>query len=298
MKKLLFFIGILFFSIAVQAQIVVNENPYPLIVCDDDNDGYAYFDLHLADADITLGNNSLFVTYHQTFFDAQASINALISPYMNTTPYSDMVFARAYDSANDIFAIVELDLLVVENLPIPQPVDLFQTDDNGDGLAIFDLTENDAIVMGGLNPSYFTVSYYETEANAEIGQSVIATPMAYQNIGNPQTIYVRVENMDGSCDAIASFIISVGTLSTDSFGFENLNVFPNPTSGNITIQSSQLTSETIISVYDILGKMLLSEKILPQNSAVSLNISSFENGVYFVKTSSEGNVAVQKLIKK
>ena len=298
MKKLLFFIGILFFSIAVQAQIGVNENPYPLIVCDDDNDGYAYFDLHQADADITLGNNSLFVTYHQTFFDAQASINALISPYMNTIQFMDMVYARAHDSEQDIFAIVELDLLVIEDLPILQPVDLFQTDDNGDGLAIFDLTENDVIVLEGLNPSYFIVSYYETEANAEIGESVIATPTAYQNIENPQTIYVRVESTDGSCDAIASFLISTDTLSIDSFGFENLNVFPNPTSGSVTIQSAQLTSETTISVYDILGKMLLSEKILPQNSAVSLNISSFDNGVYFVKTSSEGNVAVQKLIKK
>lgn len=28
-----------------------------------------------------------------------------------------------------------------------------------------------------------------------------------------------------------------------------------------------------------------------------MNVSSLENGVYFVKISSEGNVAVQKLIK-
>lgn len=56
MKQFFLVIGLLLFNISLQAQIVVNENPYPLIVCEDDNDGYAFFDLHQADEDITLGN--------------------------------------------------------------------------------------------------------------------------------------------------------------------------------------------------------------------------------------------------
>lgn len=297
MKKLTFFIGILFFSISIQAQIVVNENPYPLIECDDDGDGYAYFNLHQADADISLGDTSYYFTYHKTLGDAENAINALISPYMNEVIYTEVVFARAKDTQG-IFAVVELELQVVEALPITEPIDLTQIGDDGDGSAIFDLTENDAIVLEGLNSAVYNVSYYESEENAEMGEYAIADPTAYQNMQNPQTIYVRVENPSGSCIAIASFIISTEFLSVDSFGFENLNIFPNPASGNVTIQSSHLVSETTISLYDILGKMLFSETVLPQNGAVTLDVSSFENGVYFIKTSSEGNEAVRKLIRK
>lgn len=297
MKKFVFLVGILFFGSAVQAQVIVNPNPDPLVVCDENNNGYAFFDLHQADADITLGNTSLSVTYHQTIIDAETNVNALISPYMNTTPYLDMVYARAQDTQGDEFAIVELGLEIIENPTITQPINLSEIDDNGDGFSIFDLTENDAIVLDGLDPSDYTVSYYETEEDAEIGLNFIVNPTAYQNIQNPQTIYLRVESMNRGCFALASFIISTESLSIDSVGFENLSVFPNPTSGISTIQSSQLVSETSISIYNILGKILLSEKIHPQNGAISLDISSFENGVYVVKISSEGNVAVRRLIK-
>ncbi|MGB3342991.1 MAG: T9SS type A sorting domain-containing protein [Aequorivita sp.] len=299
MKRLLLFIGILFFSISIQAQPIVNENPFPLLECDVNNNGFAYFDLHVADADISMGDTSLLFTYHINYPDAQTGINALISPYMNEVPYNQVVFARAEDSQSGLFAIVELELQVVQILPINQPIDLHQIDENGDGLAFFDLTENSAIMLEGLYfPAYF-VSYYESEENAAMGVYAIMDPTAYQNLQNPQTIYVRVENMSGSCIALASFIISTEYLSVNSLGFENLNIFPNPASGNVTIQSSQLVSETTISLYDILGKKLLSEKILPQNAAISLDISSFKNGVYFVKIAyPTGKETVRKLVKE
>lgn len=298
MKQFFLVIGLLFFNISLQAQIVVNENPYPLIVCEDDNDGYAFFDLHQADEDITLGNSSLEVTYHQVQIDAENGINALISPYMNTVQHLDKVYARVHHIEEDVFAVVELDLMVVENLPVSQPINLVQTDDSGDGFAVFDLTENDEIVLEGLNPSYFTTSYYESQSDAELGESAIITPMTYQNIENPQTIYVRVENLDESCVTVDSFIISTESLSTESFGFENLEIFPNPTSGSVTIRSSELVSETTVMLYDIIGKVLLSEKENPLNNSITIDVYTFRTGVYFVKIASEGNVAVQKLIKK
>lgn len=297
MKKLLLLLGILFFSIAIQAQIVVNNDPYPLIECDDNNDGFALFNLHEADADITLGDPSLVITYHITLMDAENSTNALISPYMNTVPRTDLVYARVMDN-QDVFAIVELELQVVDDLPVTQPNDLFLIDEDNDGVEIFDLTENDAVVLGGLNPAAFMVSYYESLANAEIGEFAITTPTAYMNIQSTQTIYVRTENMSGSCVAISSFTISVLALSVDSFHFKDLIIFPNPTSGTVSIKSSQLVSEITISFYDILGRMVLSETTLPQNGTVRLDVSYFSEGVYFVKISSEGNEAVRKLIKQ
>lgn len=178
------------------------------------------------------------------------------------------------------------------------PVDLVAADDDGDGIAIFDLTVNNSLVLGPLDPSVYDVSYYETESGAQAGVNAIADPSAYQNISQLQTIYVRVENISGNCVALASFLIVIDSLSVDSFGFQDLNIFPNPSSGNVTLQSSQLISETTISLYDILGKMVLSKNVLPDNGAITLDISSFGNGVYFLKIASEGNVVVRKLIKR
>jgi len=48
----------------------VAVSPDPLIACDDNNDGFAEFDLSLATNAITLGDLTLTVTYHGTFLDA------------------------------------------------------------------------------------------------------------------------------------------------------------------------------------------------------------------------------------
>ncbi len=68
--------------------------PMPLAVCDVDNDGFAEFDLTLADLDITGGDPDLFVTYHGTLLDAQNGILPLASPYINDNIYNDNVWAQ------------------------------------------------------------------------------------------------------------------------------------------------------------------------------------------------------------
>lgn len=297
MKKILLFVGILFVAVNVQAQINVNENPYPLIECDDNGDGFAYFNLHQADADIALGDTSLNFTYHKNLIDAESGINALISPYINEVIHSEIVFARAEDNQG-IFAVVELELHVVPNLPITQPLDLVAIDDDGDGIAFFDLTENNSIVLENLNPSIYTVSYYESQENAEDDQYIITDPTSYQNMQNPQIIYVRIENISGSCVSIGSFLISTESLSINSLGLENLKIFPNPTTGIISFESPQISSKTTISLYDVLGKGILYKELFPQNNSVALDLSSFKTGVYIVKISSDGNEAIHKLVKK
>lgn len=391
MKKLLLFIGIAFIGFTFQAQVIVNT-PNPLTACDDNNDGFAFFDLHQADADITLGDPSLMVSYHGTFSDAtfnlfpllspyhsivayqqvvyarvenfqgdfaiielhlivldsptpavpspfligeidndgiepfdltlkaseiingepnisveyyENSIDAengtlgteLSSPYYNTVPFFQTIYVRATSSVTGCYTIVPLELMVAPFPPIVQPIDLVVPDPDGDGFAIFDLTVNEAVMLQGLDPADFSVSYYEVEADAENDINPIAIPTAYQNLENPQTIYVRVVNVHSGLYVTASFLISTGSLSVNSLVFDDLSVFPNPTTGSFTVQSSQLVSETVVSLYGILGKMLLSKKILPQNGVITIDISSFKNGVYFVDISSEGSNAVRKLIK-
>ena len=60
---------------------------------------------------------------------------------------------------------------------------------------------------------------------------------------------------------------------------ENLSIYPNPSSGNATIQLNKIDSEVNILVYDALGKVVFSQKNV-RNEA--LRIENLKNGLYFV----------------
>jgi len=85
--------------------------------------------------------------------------------------------------------------------------------------------------------------------------------------------------------------------STNIKNIENydLSLFPNPTSGKFTIKSSQNIEN--IEIKDLTGRVI--QKIESKNiSENEIDLSDFVNGIYFVKTYSEGKVFVSKIIKK
>ncbi|HRB70556.1 MAG TPA: T9SS type A sorting domain-containing protein [Flavobacterium sp.] len=86
--------------------------------------------------------------------------------------------------------------------------DLEVCDANMDGIATFDLTSNNYAILFGLNPSEYTVTFFETISHAYTNAYALASPTNYVNI-NPQQmqIYVRVENNTSGCFAIGSFYI-------------------------------------------------------------------------------------------
>ena len=82
---------------------------------------------------------------------------------------------------------------------------------NSSGTAQFTLNQNNASVLGTLNPAEYTVSYYLTSADASAETNPL--PNLYTN-GTPfsQTIYVRVENVAG-CFATSQFNLIVQDLT-------------------------------------------------------------------------------------
>lgn len=409
-------------TLVVMPNPTPNMNPTPLELCDDDDDGLVGgWDLTVADFDIIGGEPDVNIRYYETLQNAQNGIpgTEIAGLYTNTVPFIQTVYARVTKSVPPnllpCYTIVELELIVIEIPPIIQPNNLFINEGDGDGFAIFDLTVNEAVILGGLNPADYVVSFYVSLADAIINVNPIIVPTSYVNTSNPQTIFVRVENVNTGCYVVTSFEIltdettpdadgdgianededlnnngdlndddtdgdgipnyldsdddgdtvqtidettGIGAgvapnyiyidtdddtienyldndddgddtltidedynnngnpidddtnangipdflddevfLSVNSFGFEDLSIYPNPTSESFTVQSSQLVLETAISLYDLQGKLLFSEKMLPQNGKLTMEVSSLEKGIYFVKISSEGNSIVKKLIK-
>src|SRR5690554_70844 len=175
--------------------------PTPLVVCDADNEGYAYFTLTDKDDEIANGNPGLTITYHGTLEDAQNNQNILAIPYTNTTPWNDIVYARVVDGVTGCLVIVELPLEVrlSPNLTTPTPL-VYCEAVQGSGTAGFDLTSKEAEVLDGTDPTHIDCYYYEDQADAIIAgdlaltdpnySAAIVSPAAYTSIANPQTVYV------------------------------------------------------------------------------------------------------------
>ncbi|SDF27020.1 hypothetical protein, partial [Ulvibacter litoralis] len=202
-------------KVTVTLTLVVNPNPTtltpdPLVVCDDDNDGYADFVLHDADLGITGGDPDLTITYHPTYLDAVNNLNELIDPYTNDDPYNDVVFAHIVNVNTLCSSIVPL-TLEVRNSPVVAmdvgPLQVCDYNNSGDGIEFFDLTLINPSILDGQDPLLYDFYYYEVEQDAidagDVATTIpdysqaIGTPLAYQNTTPfSQIIYVLVVGSD------------------------------------------------------------------------------------------------------
>lgn len=86
------------------------STPSPLVVCDEDADGFALFDLSLRDLEITNGQPNVIVTYHETQSDADTNVNPISSPYVNIIQFNQVIYVRAENTNGDCATIMELDI--------------------------------------------------------------------------------------------------------------------------------------------------------------------------------------------
>ena len=89
--------------------------------------------------------------------------------------------------------------------------------------------------------------------------------------------------------------VTPGTLSNSAFNkADNFKIFPNPTnSGLVTIQST--STETInVTVFDILGKQISSNKVLNNK----LDVSNLNAGVYLLNITQNNLTTTKKLVVK
>ncbi|MGX1025293.1 PKD domain-containing protein, partial [Psychroflexus sp. MBR-150] len=154
------------------------------------------------------------LTYHNTQAEADIGDNPIPDP-ANYQPANNQetIFIRAENiNSSDCFSTDSFTIEIFD-VEILQPDDLGLCDDgSGTGTATFNLTENNFVVLGpNQDTTTHSVSYHETQADANGGSNPIPDPTAYPNTSNPQTIWVRVQNIGDptNCFEIASFEISV-----------------------------------------------------------------------------------------
>jgi len=103
---------------------------------------------------------------------------------------------------------------------------------------------------------------------------------------------VTITNANG-CSATSDTIDVVITGIELTEYNKTINVYPNPATDNITIESPQ---QAVIEISNIQGQLI---KTLAANSnKTSVDVSAFPSGMYFVKVKTEKGVAVKKFVKE
>lgn len=99
------------------AQPTIN-NPTPYLVCDDNTNGFAAFDINVITPTIITQAGTL-VSYHLSLADSQAPVGAidLSAPFTNTVPFSQTIYIRAWDVADPSLASFSTLSLVVSQKP-------------------------------------------------------------------------------------------------------------------------------------------------------------------------------------
>ena len=187
--------------------------PDELFSCDEvPNDGFADFDLTVRDAQIINGQPNTFVTYYEDVVDAEAgntNFIALPTAFENTTIDTQIVFARLEETILGCYDVVELVLTVNAAPAITDPIEDYALCDNDEDLTeIFDLTSKYDEIVNTL--SDITLTYYNSEASAEVPRNPILTPDNYPSTG-AEVIWFRAVNLEG-CATIGFFNLIIDTV--------------------------------------------------------------------------------------
>lgn len=145
------------------------------------------------------------------------------------------------------------------------------------------------------------VSYYKfNQGNDGSNNSTETTLSDTSSNGNNGTLNNFTLN-SATSNWLAGSIVTTGnncaTLSNNDFTINDdniLTVYPNPSNGIFSISSQQ---ESLVTVYDMIGKKVLSTKVSIGSS--NLDLSNYANGIYLLTvTNQNGGLKTFKLIKR
>jgi len=200
--------------------IEVFETPVPslsvpkLSFCDDtsvgtDDDGRIQFDLTQNETTILNGYPSSGFTVN--YYRDSGLINFINTPsaYHNTNR-QEIIYVEVVNNSNtNCKAQTSFDIEVFE-LPTVSPiVELKQCDDDLDGFSLFNLTEVNAKLS--TNHQNETITFYETQAEADNGNNSIVNETTYTNqTVSTDAVWARIENSN-NCHRTAQVNLIVST---------------------------------------------------------------------------------------
>lgn len=95
---------------------------------------------------------------------------------------------------------------------------------------------------------------------------------------------------DGYCPSLASNTIYISLLDVNDLATSNTKIYPNPTTGNLTLDWGSRSVTTTIEVYNIFGQQMLTEEVR-NASHHEISIAHLPSGNYIVMLKDEGGAS-------
>ena len=101
-----------------------------------------------------------------------------------------------------------IDIAITPTPTANQADDLEECDPDNDGITVFNLSQNNSLVLGSQLSTENTVKYFDNKENADANVNAVSAT-AYVNTANPQRIYARIHNSTNpECFQLTSFLVS------------------------------------------------------------------------------------------
>lgn len=171
----------------------------------------------------------------------------------------------------------------------------------GDPLSDIDITVDQSPGGAIMDATITDINGYFTFNNLPVGTYTLHADIPGYGVTS-QTIDVNATT--SSFDVVLCTIDSINMIdmceinvtSVNDFSSKNeIRIYPNPAKNSLTISFENDNSSTI-QIVDITGKIVLTKKLI--KTIERLDISSLQNGMYFIKIQSNEKDFVQKLIVK
>jgi gliding motility-associated-like protein len=196
----------------------IKVNPLPLIKpnyvyqeCDDDTDGFTAFHLNTKSADMLQANAAIAVADCTFAFYENAALTIAINPttYTNLTNPQTIYVVVTHTPTGCKSPVTPITLEVNPKPVINVPANFATCDTDGtnDGYWAYPLDVLIPNIIGTqpvtVPPATYSVSFYNSQADAEAATNAITTPSTYQTYSH--IIWIRIENDTTKCYRTGSF---------------------------------------------------------------------------------------------
>ena len=197
------------------------------------------------------GNETTFsVNSNQTFDNIDWDFGDGIGTSNSENPSYVYVNPGEYTISATITAgtetIVFSEIIQINQTPTANAVeDLFECDDDNDGVLSFDFAESQNQVLAGQDSTAFSVTYHLSQEDADANTNALAIP--YFNTNTTEQIFVRIENnANTSCFDTTSFNLNVFDTPVGTTNIEYYQCdYNNPGDYTEVFDLSSLNSEII-----------------------------------------------------
>ncbi|MBP0904010.1 carbohydrate-binding protein [Mariniflexile gromovii] len=262
--------------------------------------------------DATVSNGE---TYYYWVEVTDASSNVITSNFIKATPSIPNLALASHGSVatqSSTYAAAHASLAIDGNTDGNYNNGSVSHTNNGDGNAKWwqvdlqaDYNIENITIFNRTGSNYserlidFTVEVFDSEGTVTFTQFFSTYPNPSMSIETGGVIgkVVKISKADGRDITLAEVeVYGVDAiLSNKKFQKNNVEVYPNPTNGLVTIKSKQLNNASV-GVYDLNGRALLNRNINETSSEI--NISNLASGIYLFKVKVDDAEFTKRIVKQ